>query len=829
MSQPPAFALDCIGRGLPVAATTSAIADKARRFTPLVVVAPPGTGKTTLVPPVIANNVPGRVIVTAPRRVAVRAAARRLAHLDGSRLGDTVGYSVRGEHIPGSRVQFVTPGVLLRQLLADPSLPGVSAVCLDEVHERQTDTDLVLGMAAEIACLRDDLMVAAMSATVDAQRFADLLAADIIEQPAPTHPLKIIHQPGPVRLGRFGVEQSFLEHMARTTARAAAQTTGSVLVFVPGRREVDTVARHLRTLADTPVFPLHGGLDAAAQDKALDPRSGKKIVVATTIAESSLTVAGVDTVVDSGLARVPKRDAKRGFSGLVTESAAKSSMDQRAGRAGRERPGTVIRCFTPAEYSGAKDFPTPEMFSTDLTQAALQLACWGTPRGQGLKLIDQPPDKAMDDAMDTLLSIGAVTQDGKATKTGKILSTIPADPRLARALVDGTAACGRKAAEVVAVLSDNPAGDIATDIASRNNTRRSRFHREVDRLAAAADTALAALPDHTGNTTAVTTGAIAASRWCGYVTGLAYPGWIAKLMDDGTWLLACGTRAAADGSIRRSHTGWMAVAAIGRTQKKGDGHTGAIIRAAADIDEDTALRLIGTTTTTTVTVTAGGITARQVVRAGAIELSSTPVKPDPADAVAALAEEIKTHGLGMFTFDAKATALRQRLAWAHTHIGAPWPDVSDTALAHTAEMWLAGELEEIARGTPPKQIRLSEPLRRLLPWPAAADFADLVPETLAVPSGRNPAIDYSGEVPVVKVKLQECFGMTASPTVTGVAVRFHLLSPAGRPLAVTDDLDSFFAGPYQEVRKQMRGRYPKHPWPEDPFTARATHRTKKRM
>ena len=769
------FNLARIGAGLPVADTIDLLPELIESTGSLVVEAPPGTGKTTLVPPALANHTGGKVLVTAPRRVAVRAAARRLAQLSGTQLGDQVGYSMRGDHKDGSAVEFMTPGVLLRRLLADPELEGISGVIVDEVHERQTDTDLVLGMLIELAQLRDDLRLVAMSATLDATRYADLLGgAEILSTPAVTHPLEYSYAP---HQGRLELKNDFFTHLATLAKDAVRERGESALVFVPGVREVERILAVLAAAGPT-ALPLHGRLEAKEQDEALTDSGSPRIVVSTAVAESSLTVPGVRIVVDSGLSRVPRRDAARAMTGLVTVSAARSTADQRAGRAGREGPGLVIRAYSQSEYQHLTAHITPEIATSDLTDAALTMACWGTPRGVGLPLLDPPPPSAIDDAEEVLRGLGAVDEDGHATDHGRTLARLPLDPRLASALVRH----GRQAARVVAVLSDSPRGDVA---------RQDPDPRQVRRLSS--------LVDDLGPTSP------------GRVVAAAFPMRVAKRVDS-EYLLASGTRARLPEDLGLDGADWLAIAEVSRTGSS------ATVRAAARITEAEALDAVGVTETLEASLVNGRVRGRKIRRAGAIELSSTPVQIPPEKAAEALAATVT---LDDFTFSEKAAGLRDRLSFLHTQVGAPWPDPHDVDLSP--------ELEKVARGTPISKIDMFPAMQRILPWPEAARIDDLAPARLSVPSGSNPRISYAEARPVVRVKLQECFGLAASPECAGVKVQFHLLSPAGRPLAVTDDLASFWSGPYEGVRKDMRGRYPKHPWPEDPWTAQATARTKNRM
>lgn len=719
------FDLAKIGQGLPVADSLDQLPDSG----PLVVQAPPGTGKTTLLPPAIANKV-GKTIVTAPRRVAVRSAARRLAHLDGSNLGQKVGYSIRGEHKDGSLVEFVTPGVLLNRLLKDPGLEGVNAVILDEVHERQLDTDLLLAMCMEVAVLRDDLYLAAMSATLDAATFAKHIGARILSTEAVTHPLEIEYAPHPERIQGT---RAFYQHVARLAEASDART----LVFVPGAREVDLVCG-----ACADAKPLHGRLSSAEQDEALNGDS--QVVVATSVAESSITVPGVRRVVDAGLARIPRRD-NRGMTGLVTVSEAVTSAEQRAGRAGRLGPGEVVRAFSREELKKFAPDISPEIATSDLTGAALAIAAWGSP---DLPLLDPPPEQSLADAHATLRDLGALDENNAITSFGRKLVALPLDPRLGAALLK----YGSGAAVCVAKLGDMDA------------KRLARLVPKTTRV-----------PD-------------------GDVIATAFPQWVAKKIGD-EYLLASGTRATFAGKDE-----WIAAAEVQRTAR------GAIIREAAPyhlpeerITEEVRASLQG-----------GKVRGRKVRAVGAIELSSTPVQPSPEEAQ----EVLNGLTLDDFQLDDATQRLKARLDFLHEQLGAPWPDV--------AKGDYSIEIAELANGASISQLNMRNALLRQLPWPEAARLDELAPEKL--PIGK---VDYSTGCPIVRVKLQLAFGLESSPVIAGRKLLFHLLSPAGRELAVTDDLRSFWDGPYQDVRKEMRGRYPKHPWPEDPWSATPTARTKK--
>lgn len=842
----PPIDLTTIGAGLPFAEALedlqAAITDRGLA----VVQAPPGSGKTTLAPPLVSTCVEGRVVVTGPRRVTVRSAAHRLAHLTGTGVGDLVGYTVRGErHVRRStRVEFVTPGVLVRRLLSDPELDGTAAVVLDEIHERALDTDLLIGMLAEVRQLRE-LPLVAMSATLDAPTVASVLADDsgpapLVDSPGALHSLEIRWAPhAGSRTDSRGVTGDFLGHVARTTADHHDEG-GDTLVFVPGAREVDRVVEQLRArVPGVDVLPLHGRLAPREQDRAIGAGAGgsSRIIVSTDLAESSLTVPGVRLVIDACLSREPRRDAARDMSGLVTVQASRASMTQRAGRAARLGPGTAVRLVEESAWSRAPEHVTPQITTADLTETALTLAAWGSPRGEGMPLLTPPPSIAITTAERGLRGLGLVDDDGRITEDGLAASRVPADPRLARALLDGSSLVGAAAAaEVVAALADDlrrEDGDLVrlvADLRSGRGREASRWRREVERLTRLVPTSH---PPHLPRQMRSSGG-----EPVGLVAALAHPGRIARRVGDGPiYLLASGTRAALPAGSPLRHHEWIVVADVARAEGRVAAGTGAVVRLAAGLTREEAetagagLRV----REVRADLGEGRVTAREVDALGAIELSSTPVRADAATGADAVRRALATQGLDVLEWSPAADGLRRRLAALNHHLGNPWPDVSDDALVARLDEWLGPELQRIATGTPIGRVDLTDPLRRLLPWPEATRLDDLAPERLAVPSGSRAAItwpphDEPDAAPVVAVKLQECFGLAESPRLVDgrVPVLFHLLSPARRPLAVTDDLASFWSGPYTQVRAEMRGRYPKHPWPEDPWSASATARTKRR-
>ncbi|MEV0782001.1 ATP-dependent helicase HrpB [Streptomyces sp. NPDC050423] len=801
-----------------------------------VLCAPPGTGKTTLVPLVLAgltgDGPPRRVVVAEPRRIAARAAARRMAWLLGERAGERVGFTVRGERVvgPDTVVEVVTTGVLLQRLQRDQELSGIDAVIIDECHERHLDADTVAAFLLDVrAAIRPDLRLVAASATTDAQGWARLLGdAPVVEAQGVSYPVEVVWAP-PVRPVRpphgMRVDPALLTHVASVVRRALAERDGDVLCFLPGVGEIGRVAGQLSGVA-AEVLQVHGRAPAAVQDAVLAGSSeGRRVVLATSVAESSLTVPGVRTVVDSGLAREPRTDHARGLSALTTVRASQASGRQRAGRAGREAPGAVYRCWEQAEDGRLARFPSPEIKVADLAAFALQAACWGDPQATGLALLDAPPAGAMGAAHEVLTAVGAVGPDGRVTERGVRMSRLGLHPRLARALLDGAASVGgRRAAEVVALLSEEPPREYGDDLAAALRTARqgkdsyaARWRQEVRRLSSSSK--------GTGGG-----GSGPDDAAVGLVAALAFPERVARARGEGAFLMASGTGAELrDGSRLRS-AAWLAVAVADRPAQSAS----ARVRLAAVIDEDTArlaaghLRFAGEE----VRWDGSDVVARRVERLGAIELSARPLKqPDPALVREALVEGLRREGLGLLRWTRDTGQLRERLAFLHRELGEPWPDVSDEALLNRTGEWLEPELSRARRRSALAGIDAGQALRRLLPWAGGegARLDELAPERIEVPSGSRIRVEYGGAQPVLAVKLQELFGLQETPRVAGVPVLVHLLSPAGRPAAVTADLASFWREGYKAVRAELRGRYPKHPWPEDPTTVEATRFTKARL
>ncbi|GGZ43316.1 ATP-dependent helicase [Streptomyces inusitatus] len=831
-----------------------------------VLYAPPGTGKTTLVPLALAGLVGAgprrRVLVAEPRRMAVRAAARRMAWLLGQETGGAVGYTVRGERRvgPATRVEVVTTGVLLQRLQRDPELAGVDVVLLDECHERHLDADTAMAFLVDVrATLRPELKLIAASATSDAEAWADLLTVLEGSGPAPVirgagegHGSQFFFAPPPGGIrpahGTW-VDPALLRHVAATVRLALDRHEGDVLCFLPGTGEIARTAGLLAGV-EAEVLQLHGRAPAAVQDSVLRGGSGRRrVVLATSVAESSLTVPGVRVVVDSGLAREPRTDHARGLGSLATVPVSAAGATQRLGRAGREAFGTVYRCWAAADDTRRPRFPSPEIKIADLSAFALRVACWGDPSAAGLALLDAPPAGAMAAARSVLASIGAVDRDGRATERGVRMSRLGLHPRLARALIDGAPEVGvRAAAETVALLSEEPPREYGDDLAGAWRTARrggdayaARWRTEARRLASSLPSAADGRTDGPEGTA---DGGTAPGREAregrgrgsgddavtGLITALAFPERVARARGEGAFLMVSGTGAEVGAGSGLRGAPWLAVAVADRPVTAAS----ARVRLAAVIGEETARTAAAHLLESGEEVhwEGGDVVAREVRRLGAVELSARALRnPDPALVREALLEGLRSAGPELLHWTREGRGLRERLAFLHRVVGPPWPDVSDAALLERTDDWLEPELSRAGRRADLARIPAGQALQRLLPWAsgAAARLDELAPERIAVPSGSRIRVEYGGEQPVLAVKLQELFGLRETPRVAGVPVVVHLLSPAGRPAAVTADLASFWRDGYRSVRAELRGRYPRHPWPEDPSSAEATKYTKARQ
>ncbi|WP_206320484.1 ATP-dependent RNA helicase [Streptomyces zingiberis] len=878
-----------------------------------VLEAPPGTGKTTLVPLALAGLVPPsggppspgparRVLVAEPRRMAVRAAARRMAWLLGEETGGRVGFTVRGERRAGPRtvVEVVTTGVLLQRLQRDPELPGVDAVLLDECHERHLDADTAAAFLLDVrAALRPELWLVAASATTDTGAWAWLLGgagsgapghpedtgtpAPVIRAEGRAYPVEIRHAPPPrpVRPPHgTRVDPALLDHVAATVRGALREGDGDVLCFLPGVGEIARVAGALAG-SGAEVLRLHGQAPAAVQEAVV--RGGgerRRVVLSTAVAESSLTVPGVRTVVDAGLAREPRMDHGRGLGALTTVRVSAAGAAQRAGRAGRQAPGLALRCWSEAEDGRLPRRPSPEIAVADLAPFALHVACWGDPDASGLALLDRPPAGAMAAAREVLTAVGAVDRDGRPTGRGRRMARTGLHPRLARALLDGAPEVGaRRAAELVALLSEEPPRALGDDLAAvwravraegggrggrpggpdrpAAGTYPERWRREARRLERALAAGVSVRGDGDGGdgegTEAAPAGGVAGpgdgggsapaatgrglpdDAAAGVMAALAFPERVARRRGDGAFLMASGTGAETAAGSPLAAAAWLAVAVADRPVTAAS----ARVRLAAVLDEATARWAAAPLGSDAEEVRwseeRGDVVARRVERLGALELSARPLRaPERAAVRAALLTGLRREGTGLLRWPAEAVRLRQRMAFLHRELGGPWPEVSDEALLAPAraEEWLGAALERANRRADLERIDAGRALSALLPWATgeAARLDELAPDRITVPSGSRVRIDYGEGQPVLAVKIQELFGWQETPRIADgrVPLLVHLLSPAGRPAAVTADLASFWRTGYRSVRAELRGRYPKHPWPEDPAGAEPTRRTSRR-
>ena len=828
------------GRALPVAAAVPALLAALRDPGCAVLAAPPGTGKTTLVPLLLAEafGADGRVLVAEPRRMAARAAARRMAWLLGERVGERVGFTVRGERRVGARtvVEVVTTGVLLQRLQRDPELAGVGTVLLDECHERHLDADTAMAFLLDVrSVLRPQLRLVAASATTDTAAWAALLGGrggrgrghDApgrrgVGAAGPAGPAAARHAGRPRAPGPRGGDG---------TAGACASTTGTCCASCPGPGRSRGSRACSAPYAGVDVLQLHGRAPAAVQDAALAPGERRRVLLATSVAESSLTVPGVRVVVDAGLAREPRMDHARGLGALTTVRVSRAAAEQRAGRAGREAPGTVYRCWAEAEHARLARLPAPEIALADLTAFALQAACWGDPDAAGLGLLDPPPPGALAAARATLRGLGAVDADGRATARGRRLALLGLHPRLARALLDAAPVLGpARAAEVTALLSEELPPSYGPDLTAAWRAARrggdayaARWRTEARRLEAAVTAA------HEPGAGGPGAGGFGDDAAAGLVVALAFPERVARRRGPGAYLMVCGTAAEVGRGDRRGAVGG---GGRGRPRRRAGQRAGAGGRRWSTSRSPGSRRPARWTSYEEVRWQGGDVVARRVERLGAVELSAAPLRrPDPEAVREALLDGLRQEGTGLLRWSREARETRQRLAFLHRVRGGPWPDVSEEALLEHAPRWLGPELAAGRRRADLERVEAGAALPRLLPWATgeAARFAELAPERIEVPSGSRVRVDYgSGEQPVLAVKLQELFGLTRDPAVAGVPVLVHLLSPAGRPAAVTADLASFWREGYRAVRAELRGRYPKHPWPEDPSTAQPTRRTNAR-
>jgi ATP-dependent helicase HrpB len=826
---------------LPIDAVLDELADALRAAAAAVLVAPPGAGKTTRVPlalldaPWLAGK---KIIMLEPRRIAARASAERMASTLGERAGETVGYRVRfGSKISRrTRIEVVTEGIFARQILDDPELTGVGAVLFDEFHERSLDADLGLALARDAQVgLREDLRILVMSATIDGARIAKLLGdAPVIASEGRAFPVTTRY------LGRKPDIQ-IERQMADAIAAALRADLGSVLAFLPGAAEIRRTQNFLAERvqdAGIEIVPLFGALDAAVQDRAIQPAPAgqRKVVLATSIAETSLTIEGVRIVVDCGLARVPRYEPDIGLTRLETVRASRAAVDQRRGRAGRTEPGVCYRLWDEPQTASLPAYTQPEILSADLSTLLLDCAQWGVGDPAQLTFLDPPPLPALKEARSLLVELGALDHDGRITDEGKALRALALPPRLARMIVDSARfGQGEEAAEIAAIVTERGLGGDSVDL----NHRLDQFRRDRSQRAGSArqlaqrwaaqvqnesSPALARereLQRSAPSTEPLSTGAMLA---------FAFPDRIAKNRGNGSFVLANGRGASVEQSAALAREPYIAVGEL-----TGTAANGRILLAAplsqAEIETRFADQIVNADEISFDRASTS-LRGRRKRTLHAITLSEAPLTVVGSEASARIfADGLAALGLDRLPWSKALQQWRGRVMFLRASEGDAWPDLSDQVLIDTREAWLVPalfgktSLKDLAAG------ELSDAVMNLLPWDQRARLDREAPTHFEAPTGSMLAIDYEAEQgPTIAVRLQELFGLDIHPSVAKgkVPLVLELLSPAQRPVQVTRDLPGFWRGSYQDVRADLRGRYPRHPWPDDPATAMPTRRAKPR-
>jgi ATP-dependent helicase HrpB len=826
---------------LPIDVVLDQLARTLQDHNAAVLVAPPGAGKTTRVPlalldaPWVRDR---KIIVLEPRRIAARASAERMAHTLRERVGETVGYRVRfGSKVSrATRIEVVTEGIFSRQILDDPELNDVAAVLFDEFHERSLDADLGLALARDAQTgLREDLRILVMSATLDGARVAKLLGeAPVVASEGRAFPVETRY------LGRKA-DAPLERQMADAIAVALRADPGSVLAFLPGaaeiRRTQNYLAERVRDAA-VEIVPLFGALDASVQDRAIAPapKGHRKVVLATSIAETSLTIEGVRIVVDSGLARVPRYEPDIGLTRLETVRASRAAVDQRRGRAGRTEPGVCYRLWDEPQTASFAAYTQPEILSADLSSLVLDLAQWGVSDPATLAFLDPPPAPALKEARGLLRELGALDEDGRITAEGKSLRALALPPRLARMIVDSDSlGAGKTAAEIAAILTERGLGgdhvdlDVRLDAFRRDRSQRADSARALARRWASQVASSASpqarrergdlsLPDEEPST--------------GVMLALAFPDRVARNRGNGSFVLANGRGAALDQASALTRMPYIAVGELTGTAAQGR-----ILLAAPITQGEIELHFadrIETADEISFDRGAMALRARRAKTLHAITLSEAPLALRPsAETARVLADGVIAAGLDKLPWSKPARQWRDRVMFLRKAerdaSQNPWPDLSDDALAAQREAWLAPllydktSLKELSAGD------LSDALMTLLPWELRTRLEREAPTHFEAPTGTQLAIDYEAEQgPTIAVRLQELFGLNTHPSIARGAIPLvlELLSPAHRPVQVTQDLPGFWRGSYAAVRSDLRGRYPRHPWPEDPATATPTRRVK---
>ena len=812
---------------LPVNDVLDALLDALASGRDALLVAPPGAGKTTVAPLAIVDQpwLGGRrIVMLEPRRLATRAAARRMASLLGEGVGETVGFQTRDERHIGrrTRIEVVTEGVLTRRLQHDPALPGVGLVIFDEIHERNLPTDLGLALTLDArSTLRPDLRLLAMSATPDVDRLRRVLPeATVLTSDGRLHPVDV--RWAPLRKGeRIEVAT------AAVIARAMREESGDLLVFLPGIGEIRRVEQLLAgTIGDdVDVHALAGALSLAEQDAALAPSpvGRRRVVLSTDIAESSLTVAGVRVVVDAGLARVPRFDQRSGMSRLTTIATSRASADQRSGRAGRTEPGVAYRLWSKMEHATRRAHLDAEITQVDLAGLALEIAAWGTPAGE-LHFIDPPPPRTLAQGIELLERLGALDAAGRTTDVGRRMLALPVHPRLAR-MVDGASDYERSLACVVAALVDERdvlrgrADELPADLALRVGVVLGQSHDRADRRDVQRVRERAMDLGHRAGVR-VDLDDVRAGR-TGAVLALAYPDRIAvRRTQPGQFQMRSGAGAWTAPDDPLANERFVVAADL-------DGkRSSARIRLGAALDADEVIEALADQVEHRHLLVwdkqRDDLVQRHETRLGGLLLSESvlPAEAGPAT-TAALIERVRTTRLGALGDAASADRLRARVGFLRRELGDTWPDWSDVALLATLDDWLAPFLVGARRGADLAGLDVAMLLSSQLSWDESTALDRLAPVALTSAAGRQAPIDYSRASPTVSVRVQDMFGTTEHPTVADgrVPILVELLSPADRPVQTTADLPGFWTGSWAEVRKEMAGRYPKHHWPVDPAAA----------
>lgn len=795
-----------------------------------VLVAPPGAGKTTRVPLALLDApwVKGKkIIVLEPRRIAARASADRMAKSLGERAGETVGYRVRfGSKISrATRIEVVTEGIFTRQILDDPELSGIAAVLFDEFHERSLDADMGLALARDAQTgLREDLRILVMSATLDGARVAKLLGeAPVVESEGRAFPVETRY------LGRKA-DAPIERQMADAIASALRADAGSVLAFLPGAAEIRRTQNLLgERIQDSSIeiVPLFGALDAAVQDRAISPapRGTRKVVLATSIAETSLTIEGVRIVVDSGLARVPRYEPDIGLTRLETVRVSRAAADQRRGRAGRTEPGVCYRLWDEPQTASLAPYTQPEILSADLSSLVLDLAQWGVADPAALSFLDPPPQPAWKEAKSLLAELNALDGDGRITAEGKSLRALALPPRLARMIVDShRAGEGEAAAEIAAIITERGLGGDSIDL----EHRRDQFRRDRSPRAASARDLARRWASQVAASEKAATGEGDLST--GLMLAYAFPDRVARNRGNGSFVLANGRGAAVDQTSSLARAPYIAIGEMTGTAASGR------ILLAAQISQDEIEQHFAEHIESVEEISfdrgAMALRARRKRALHAITLSEATLAVSPSEDTARIfAAGLIAAGLDRLPWSKAAKQWRDRVMFLRKAEGDSWPDLSDDGLIARRDDWLVPALydkialKDISAGD------LSDALMALLPWEMRARLDREAPTHFEAPTGSVLAIDYEAEQgPTIAVRLQELFGLNTHPSIAAgkVPLVLELLSPAQRPVQVTRDLPGFWRGSYSAVRSDLRGRYPRHPWPEDPANALPTRRVKPR-